>query len=628
MPSLVAFGRRWNISSDDFVFPGLSEALVRSAWVLITLILFIFHKPLHCTSLEWLVYLCLLIVGNVVTVFLCLSIAKISARGSILDMQLRKRIVNMIYVRVPLFIAEIIFTILSAIFAFGSVTAYETCFSRVTLQFTVVLECFLIICVFFGVVIVFNPLGGYNVDRNVMVERTYWHSRLRLCKVMQTGEMREAIDEIASLLATFFADQDLVLSDIVAGLLLLVHCPDHSPPRYLTIPSNELDVPAWMSLPSSLGFVARICDFVVAVYGWPNYMLNNCTCVAWYGLYRQLRCCRRCDIKEVVVVEDNCCSCHSAAFRIESCLEEADVFFASFRNRLYQVPFVVLADHRTNSIVITIRGSASVLDLVTDLSLSEEVFSVDVDSDPILKEDRELDSTGDVRVHRGMLNSARYVFNTLKKYQVLEDLKDLHPDYGLIVCGHSLGAGVASLLTLLLKQTDPDVRCYSFSPPGCVISEHGLAEMESHVLSVIVGDDLVPRISYQSLMKLKKSIDEQIYSTNRAKYEILIKGIFKLFFSSPWDLHSETTPSIRSSRRLIDSSSYNIPDRGLEEPRTQLYPPGRLLHLVPQGSEVELNWLQHEYLSEVQLTGAILADHMPYRVRRVIQKARDENFYV
>lgn len=47
------------------------------------------------------------------------------------------------------------------------------------------------------------------------------------------------------------------------------------------------------------------------------------------------------------------------------------------------------------------------------------------------------------------------------------------------------------------RQTYPNVRCYAFSPPGCVISEHGIPDMESHVLSVIVGDDLIPRISYQ-----------------------------------------------------------------------------------------------------------------------------------
>ncbi len=40
--------------------------------------------------------------------------------------------------------------------------------------------------------------------------------------------------------------------------------------------------------------------------------------------------------------------------------------------------------------------------------------------------------------------------------------------YGLMVAGHSLGAGTASILTLLLSETEKysAVRCFAFSPPG------------------------------------------------------------------------------------------------------------------------------------------------------------------
>ena len=41
-------------------------------------------------------------------------------------------------------------------------------------------------------------------------------------------------------------------------------------------------------------------------------------------------------------------------------------------------------------------------------------------------------------------------------------------EYQLIVSGHSLGAGVASVLALLLRKHFPDLHCYAFSPPGCV----------------------------------------------------------------------------------------------------------------------------------------------------------------
>lgn len=41
--------------------------------------------------------------------------------------------------------------------------------------------------------------------------------------------------------------------------------------------------------------------------------------------------------------------------------------------------------------------------------------------------------------------------------------------------------------------------------------------------------------------------------------------------------------------------------------------------------EATANWIKHDYLKDIQLTGAILADHMPVRMRRLLRRARDEN---
>jgi hypothetical protein len=81
--------------------------------------LFLLHNPSQCKSVEWLVYLSFLIIGNLVTILLCISIAFASARGSILDVNARRAVVKLIYCRVPLFVAEIVYTVISAIFAFG-----------------------------------------------------------------------------------------------------------------------------------------------------------------------------------------------------------------------------------------------------------------------------------------------------------------------------------------------------------------------------------------------------------------------------------------------------------------------------------------------------------------------------
>lgn len=57
----------------------------------------------------------------------------------------------------------------------------------------------------------------------------------------------------------------------------------------------------------------------------------------------------------------------------------------------------MLEDARSKSIVITIRGTASMMDAINDLSLDDEAFSVDVDQDPILRQDEKLDAPDKVK---------------------------------------------------------------------------------------------------------------------------------------------------------------------------------------------------------------------------------------
>lgn len=38
--------------------------------------------------------------------------------------------------------------------------------------------------------------------------------------------------------------------------------------------------------------------------------------------------------------------------------------------------------------------------------------------------------------------------------------------YGLVIVGHSLGAGTAAILSFLLRRQYPTLHCYSYSPPG------------------------------------------------------------------------------------------------------------------------------------------------------------------
>ena len=67
------------------------------------------------------------------------------------------------------------------------------------------------------------------------------------------------------------------------------------------------------------------------------------------------------------------------------------------------------------------------------------------------------------KAHRGMAIGAR---NILSKIQdKLQEAMDQNPEYGVLVTGYSLGAGICQLVAMELLQTQPNVRCISYGAP-------------------------------------------------------------------------------------------------------------------------------------------------------------------
>ncbi|KAJ7419359.1 hypothetical protein WISP_54329 [Willisornis vidua] len=70
-----------------------------------------------------------------------------------------------------------------------------------------------------------------------------------------------------------------------------------------------------------------------------------------------------------------------------------------------------------------------------------------------------------------MVLSAEYIKKKLEQEMVLSqafgrDLGRGTKHYGLIVVGHSLGAGTAAILSFLLRPQYPSLKCFAYSPPG------------------------------------------------------------------------------------------------------------------------------------------------------------------
>jgi hypothetical protein len=95
-----------------------------------------------------------------------------------------------------------------------------------------------------------------------------------------------------------------------------------------------------------------------------------------------------------------------------------------------------------------------------------------------------------------------------------------HNRYRLRVTGHSLGAGAAVILTLLLRCEYRNARCLSFSPPGCTASAILADECSEWTTSYILDTDIIPRVSVESFEALRDETLEMIARIKIPKYKV------------------------------------------------------------------------------------------------------------
>ncbi|XP_022935324.1 uncharacterized protein LOC111442246 [Cucurbita moschata] len=198
-------------------------------------------------------------------------------------------------------------------------------------------------------------------------------------------------------------------------------------------------------------------------------------------------------------------------------------------------PYIIYIDHEHREIVLAIRGLNLVKEsdykLLLDNRLGMQMFDGGF-------------------VHHGLLKSAIWLLN-----QESETLKRLWvengSDYNMVFAGHSLGSGVAALLTVIVVNhrdrlggiPRSKVRCYAVAPARCM--SLNLAVKYADVInSVILQDDFLPRTATP------------------------LEDIFKSIFCLPCLLF------------LVCLRDTFIPEGRKLRDQRRLYAPGRMYHIV------------------------------------------------
>lgn len=209
----------------------------------------------------------------------------------------------------------------------------------------------------------------------------------------------------------------------------------------------------------------------------------------------------------------------------------------------------------------------------------------------------------------------------------------------LVLVGHSLGAGVASLVSLLLLPHHPSLRVYAFSPPGGLVTEPLAKAMEPWVTSLCVGADCVAHMSVSAIRNVYRDIRMVRRSGNFKKPVVLATALARaltlgLCSRGAADEGDDGSPGARSQSisQLPDhmqepvAATSAVPAPGVSvralAAYTRMTVPGRALHTVYRAQrpvaacfrkqlEVEAAFVPRSTLGTLVVAPEMFTDHMP-----------------
>ncbi|RCI05246.1 hypothetical protein CU098_012389 [Rhizopus stolonifer] len=160
----------------------------------------------------------------------------------------------------------------------------------------------------------------------------------------------------------------------------------------------------------------------------------------------------------------------------------------------FRPSYFIARDRKLNAIVLSIRGTMSTFDTMTDLVCEYEPWKGGI-------------------VHKGMKSSATWFFRNIAPKLIAYVNK--HSTTSLYIVGHSLGASTGAILSIMLtdyisefrkgKDRDFTIQCFGYAP-ACGLSLDLANRYKDRITSIVFADDFVSKLSYGSMMDVKELI--------------------------------------------------------------------------------------------------------------------------
>ena len=617
---LILLRRSLHIADDDLAIPAILTFVLNLIFFigyLLSCIVSLAAKPAAISILQ---------------ILYCLSnlgIFYYSLKGSISDPIPRKPIKSFIYI--SLILKLVIFALVIDLI----------CITTISFSFLFITLCLHIsyIVIYYSILLILF-LSSTDHKATIQDTRRFWKRRIQfLCLGFRTRDEVDinALSDISKTLSEFFHDNTFSPTDILVGVLLLRRLQIQK--LYsISSPSRSLDLerssPGYYQSFENLSLKVKYSeiqhllyyyDFAEAIYGFPLYMFENIPA----GL--QFICCPCIPLKQTKLSIIKTMFTPGYVYKLPS---DPNLLHISIKNHLFHPPYFVWNDG--DVVVIAIRGTLSTSDLVVDLNC--ELIDVNING--------KLEKT-----HGGIYKSA---------VNIEKDIADLlNRIYGkVVVVGHSLGktllnigGGVAALLTHLIRQKYQRIEatCIAYGPPGCIASESSSLYFKEFCTSVVIGSDLVPRLSRKSVQDMDESVRTILNNCKHPKSRVLAGLVGRLFKPrTPSLLHRYLVPNwikkIVDEEYITETESLLVDTRPrMGDANLKMFMPGKVLHfakdtrklteivienpshvhLAPRNNKRRIYtpvWADSETFKEIIISPTMVSDHLPNNSRNLFDE--------
>lgn len=640
MPPMRLCGRHWHFASDDLLVPAVLSFFANTINILLCGVACDWQIDVDGEAIE--IVLAFSLVVSVACLVLDVAISCVSSRGGIFEPKKRKGAGPLLLLRGWLALVPQAGSVVALTVALAMSTERDGLVSSMlVLQWAAL--CFVLACL-----LVTHDGNSPDSDEAFHRALRWLLSFLGWC--VGAGRDDETFCIVGKLLLRFLEGISATGSDVLAGVVLVgvLQRADREGGDVPKLSDLHLDDFPWGDADEML--LARSCGGAMPKTmpvrtdersTVEDLLHNLCYATAVYGWLMHLHSGRG-SMRHASVAGhgggNHILNCKAIAATLTEWPGHSlsSLIFLSDKDDIHVSPYAVFADAERKKIVVAVRGTLSISDVL-----------IDVCADPHPVEDPAFSSiSGSHFVHRGMWDAAKNIMKDLDDRHMLEALllsdgvavlekgAASPPDcngFGLVVVGHSLGAGIAQLLTALLLPKYPEVRCFHYGTPGpCSreIAEHigsGRVDGAPRVIGCTAGDDAIARLSIRNAEMLRDRMLGLTAHCHLAKFKVMVRGL------RSWNV---------SLCRLIAKEPVSVEARASLErharkgssPRFYHMGPLVYLRMVGRGSRCcatmsyerdwRAEWATSDDFQEMVVSTKMLAHHMPDVYRAALESAQ------